>query len=190
MFWHFGVGPGLVGPGPPWGLPIDGLLDVRLVVSRTGKTLNYTTARNARSPFVPLGVNTCGASTPSVAGGWCAPRSATQLRQTSPSTSAMWMASGYVRSPDGLEIFLYLQVQPNTHAGYKVHVWGTNQGIRLLRMRTDGFVSIDAPYLFSQDLRLLPSYDLLLPWTLHCITSIDRSHHDSTQVSVACTVYY
>ena len=38
------------------------------VVSRDGSDLNYTTARNGRSPFVPLGVNDCGRTTPSTVG--------------------------------------------------------------------------------------------------------------------------
>jgi hypothetical protein len=39
----------------PFGFGNDGLLDIRLVVSRDGIHYNYTSARNARAPFVPLG---------------------------------------------------------------------------------------------------------------------------------------
>ena len=39
----------------------DGLLDIRLVTSRKlTSNLSYVPAGNGRSPFVPLGVNTCG----------------------------------------------------------------------------------------------------------------------------------
>merc|ERR1711977_224596 len=43
--------------------------------------------------------------------------------------------------------------------------WGTNTGIRLLRLRLDGFVSIDAPYLFNVPLAKLPSFTTV-PLTL------------------------
>jgi len=44
----------------PFGFGNDGLLDLRLVVSRDGAHLNYTQSRNGRSPYVPLGDNHCG----------------------------------------------------------------------------------------------------------------------------------
>ena len=161
MFFHFDWD---AGSQEPFGFFNDGLLDTRLLVSRDAATLDYTTARNARAPFVPLGVNTCGKSTPSVPGGWCDPASAAESR-TSADTSAMWMASGFLPSNDGLEIFLYLHVQPNTHGDYKRQS-GNNSGIRLMRLRKDGFVSVEAPYLFKHDLRLLPSFttvELIVP---------------------------
>lgn len=48
--------------------------------------LSYTTARNNRAPFVPLGINDCGATTPTVAGGWCSPFSGAEAH-TSVDTS-------------------------------------------------------------------------------------------------------
>ena len=55
----------------PFGLANDGLLDVRLIVApaHNQSHLNYTAAKNARSPFVALGPSACGANTPGVEGG-------------------------------------------------------------------------------------------------------------------------
>ena len=43
----------------PFGFGNDGLLDIRLAISRDGKSVTYPTARNARAPWVPLGYNHC-----------------------------------------------------------------------------------------------------------------------------------
>ena len=104
------------GARPPYGFGNDGLLDVRLVVSRDGKSLDYVPARNGRAPYVPLGLNECGprASAPGVAGGWCSPFTGVEAR-TSPDTSAMYMASGWVPSADGTEVYLFGSAQPFTH---------------------------------------------------------------------------
>ena len=149
----------------PW--PVagsDGLLDIRLVASRNGQNLSYTATRNARAPFVALGVNDCAGTTPSVAGGWCNPKSMEQAH-TSVDTSAMYMASGYLPSRDGHEVFLYASGQPNTHGEWQpgtaaghANSWGNNTGVRLLRLRADGFVSLDAPYIFSANLSGLPGF--------------------------------
>lgn len=61
----------------------------------------------------------------------------------------MYMASGYVASKNGNELYLYSSGQPFTHGGNHKTVWGTNLGIRMLTLRKDGFVSLDAPYDFS-----------------------------------------
>ena len=75
--------------GAPFGFGNDGLLDVRLLVSRDGYNLTYVPgARNARSPFVSLGVNKCGASTPSIKNGWCNPYNGVE-QHTSADTSAI-----------------------------------------------------------------------------------------------------
>lgn len=133
----------------PWGNGNDGLLDIRLVVSRDGEQLNYSMGRNSRAPFVPLGINDCGATTPSVIGGWCSPFSGVEARTTA-DTSAMYMASGYVPSLDGHSVFLYSSAQPFTHGDKeKNYTYGNNTGIRMNVLRRDGFVSIDAPYFFG-----------------------------------------
>ena len=53
----------------------DGLLDIRLVVSRDNEKVGYSEAKNGRSPWVPLGVNKCGgaAHAPGNVDGWCSP---------------------------------------------------------------------------------------------------------------------
>ena len=143
----------------------DGLLDIRLVVSRgILGNLSYASAKNSRAPFVPLGINDCGASTPSVPGGWCNPRTMAAAH-TSFDTSAKYMASGYLLSRDGHELFLYSSGQANTHGEWQpgqapggVNGWGNNSGVQILRMRKDGFVSVEAPYPNSHALDLLPGF--------------------------------
>lgn len=141
----------------PWGFGNDGLLDIRLIVSRDGEHLNYTSTANARQPFVPLGINDCGASTPSVRSGWCSPYSGIESH-TSFDTSAMYMASGYIPSADGHELYFYSSGQAFTHGGDSAnHTWGNQSGIRLLSVRRDGFVSVNAPYFFPVNRSLLPA---------------------------------
>ena len=59
IYWHFLPSAPISGT-----VSNDGLWDTRLVVSRDGRRLSYAggaehEARNARRPFVPMGVNTC-----------------------------------------------------------------------------------------------------------------------------------
>ena len=140
------------GPSAPFGFGNDGILDIRLVVSTDGRNLSYVAARNGRSPFIPLGINDCGHTTPTVVGGWCNPfrGGAGSVMQTSVDTSAEYMASGYVPSADGHELFFYSSVQPATHGGDATNLsWTNSSGIRISRLRTDGFVSVEAPYEFG-----------------------------------------
>ena len=158
MYMHFGA-------AAPFGLGNDGLLDIRLVVSLDGAQLGYTDASNARAPFVGLGTSTCGGSAhaPAVPGGWCAPDSKS-LSTTSFDTSAVYMASGYVPSDDGSELFFYASGQPFTHGGDgRNQTWANNTGIRLLRVRRDGFVAVEAPYDFSEPLPTLTTVEVKVP---------------------------
>ena len=146
MYFHFGK-------NNPFGFGNDGLLDIRLLVSRDGKKLNYVGPRAAaaRAPFVKLGVNKCGprASSPSAPQGWCSPTTGVE-QHTSFDTSAMYMASGHLLSPDGTSLLFYASGQPFTHGGDSANqTWKTNTGIQVLRLRRDGFVSVDSPYNFS-----------------------------------------
>ena len=62
----------------------------------------------------------------------------------------MYMVSGHVMSPDGDSVYLYSSGQPFTHGGDSSNqTWKQNTGIRLLTLRKDGFVSVDAPYEFK-----------------------------------------
>ena len=140
--------------GAPYGYGNDGLLDIRLTYARglagEGGKIVYTGAANSRSPFVPLGVSTCAAHSPSVKGGWCNVSNG-ELASTSFDTSVTYMTSGYVPSVDGTEIFMYSSGQPFTHGSDGAAVtWGPNTGLRLLRLRKDGFVSVDAPYFHDE----------------------------------------
>ena len=120
----------------PYGFGNDGLLDVRLLVSRDGYNLTYVPgARNSRSPFVSLGINKCGASTPSIKNGWCNPYNGIE-QHTAADTSAIYMASGYISSNDDTEVYLYASAQPFTHGGDAgKHLWGQNTGIRVVRIQ-------------------------------------------------------
>jgi len=98
-------------------------------------------------PFVPLGINACDAASPSMKDGWCSPVSGIEAT-TSFDTSAMYMASGHLLSPDNNFIYLYSR-STLTHGGATSRqTWLRNTGIRVLMLRKDGFVSIDAPYSF------------------------------------------
>lgn len=62
------------------------------------------------------------------------------------------MASGHLLSLDSTSIYLYSSGQPFSHGGYSgdsTFTWKNNSGIRVLTLRKDGFVSIDAPYIFK-----------------------------------------
>eukprot|EP00040_Diaphanoeca_grandis_P030387 m.179576 g.179576 ORF g.179576 m.179576 type:complete len:633 (-) comp31981_c0_seq2:690-2588(-) len=155
----------------PYGFGNDGILDIRLVITRNlSANLTYTTATNARSPFVPLGINNCGgtAHAPETPDGWCSPTSGEEA-QTSADTSAMYMASGHIMSSVGDEVFFYASGQPFTHGGDSgKHLWGNNTGIRVLRSRRDGFVAVEAPYVFNANMSTMPSFttvDLQVPTT-------------------------
>ena len=123
------------GPHAPFGFANDGLLDIRLVVSRDGVQWQYAAdARSGRSPFVPLGPNRCGgaAHAPGNVGGWCDPVSGVESR-TAFDTSAAYMADGYVPAADGTLLF-YASGQPMTHGGDAANqTWGPNTGIRVRR---------------------------------------------------------
>ena len=151
------------GPAAPFGFGNDGLLDIRLIYARqaTAKALKYSSAINGRAPFVPLGPNGCGpgAASPSEIGGWCNPTTGVE-EKTSFDTSATYMASGYAESPDGNEIFFYSSGQPMTHGGdSSQQLWGKNTGIRVNRLRRDGFVAVEAPYsAVRKDVSAMPTF--------------------------------
>ena len=148
-------------PTAPFAFGNDGLLDIRLVVSRDNINVGYSQAKNGRSPWVPLGFNKCGgaAHAPDNPDGWCSPKTGEEAGPTDFDTSAMYMASGYVPADNGDEIYFYASGQSFTHGGdAAAHSWGNNSGIRRPTARRDGFVAIEAPYLFSSDLTSLPSF--------------------------------
>jgi hypothetical protein len=138
----------------PYGFPNDGLLNIRLAVSRSTTNLSYVatgagagaSSPGFRAPFVAWGVNTCGewAVHPSLPGGWCDAKNGV-LATTSVDTSGGYMVAGSVDSSDELEVLTYASAQPFTHGGDIANVtWKNNTGIRLLRSRKHGWVSIDA----------------------------------------------
>ena len=139
---------------------------MRMLISRDGFNLSYVPgARNARSPFVSLGLNKCGphASMPSTKNGWCNPNDGIE-QHTSTDTSAIYMASGYIRSKDDSEIYLYASAQPFSHGGDAgKHLWGDNTGIRVVRLRKHGFAFVRAPYTFKDPAPRFTTVSLKVP---------------------------
>ena len=66
------------------------------------------------------------------------------------------MVAGSVNSLDGNEVYTYASGQPFSHGGYSYDTWGNNTGIRLLRSRTHGFVSLNAGYVFNVQADQMP----------------------------------
>ena len=89
----------------PFGFGNDGLLDIRLVVSRDGAQVGYSSAKNARSPWVPLGYNKCGpgAHAPDNVGGWCSPKTdASGIGEEAGPTDFVSAPSQLQMAPQGL----------------------------------------------------------------------------------------
>jgi hypothetical protein len=137
----------------PYGMPNDGLLDIRLLVadSNLDKPHYVDSARNAHSAVIGLDVNRCPFSGSTLQrGGWCNIENGA-LAKTSRATSARYAAPGYVESESGEEIFIYASAQPFTHNGYIEDSWGTNTGIDRVVFRRDGFVSARGRYEFESE---------------------------------------
>ena len=64
-------------------------------------------------------MNRCGpgAHAPDNPGGWCSPKTGVEAGPTAFDTSAMYMASGYVPSNSGDQIYFYSSGQAFTHGG-------------------------------------------------------------------------
>jgi hypothetical protein len=162
---HYLFFPSLFQHASPYAVGNDGVLDVRLLVSKNGSEAHYTAAANGRAPFVSLGINTCPFSggldslaglsgkVPTHGANWCDLRSGA-LGHTAFDASMVWMASGAAISPDGTETLMYHSGNPATHASWytggmktaKDGVGLPNVAIRVLHMRRDGFVFVEAPW--------------------------------------------
>ena len=98
-------------------------------------------ARDARRPFVSMGVNTCQfLGSVDDSGGWCSyhPTSAQQSFESSSfDTSFTALARGYVLSRDGHWIYLYEAAQAQTHGGPHVGTVVNASGVALLALRRD-----------------------------------------------------
>jgi hypothetical protein len=149
-----------------------GLLDIRFVYTKHIRD-DLTYPAGDRRPFVSLGMNGCGLGhqSPYVSGGWCPQFGNEELQNTAFDTSAMYMASGHVLSPNGHEVYFYSSGQPFLHSQGRKVAWGSNTGIRVNRIRRDGFVSIDAGYHFNVPLSEVPQF--VAKETLYVPTSCD-----------------
>ena len=134
-------------PGP-YGVGNDGLLDIRMLhggsVSR-GELFDveYSGARNARQPWVPLGVNRCAVSGSvggNTTGGWCS-QTGGDLARTDPLTSTNYMVHGFLLSSNGESVYQYVTGTPFTHAGWELQTefaWKNNSAVERLVLRRDG----------------------------------------------------
>ena len=145
--------------------------------SENGINISYTSAHNARDPFMALGINTCPTG---MAGefsqfgkGWCNPTSATELLGTAHSGSLIWPGLGMVISLDAQSILSYAVTAPFTHNSWLADMkqrsaalprcWGrptarqmgvgrhTQVHVEATRQRLDGVVSIDADFRWDND---------------------------------------
>eukprot|EP01043_Picozoa_sp_COSAG02_P001177 COSAG02_NODE_23_length_52893_cov_58.101868_57_plen_613_part_00 len=171
----------------------DGLWESRFLFSRDGRRAYYAgadasgggplvEARGARAPFFQNGNNGCIFSgSVDDRSGWCDPFTGGSLAEsTSWDTSMVAGISGLLLSEDGQSMLLYKWGAAHTHheGGHcPQSMWANNTGIEALVLRRDGFVSVDAPYLFPQtathqlDLQQLPTFitvPLELPPDSHC----------------------
>lgn len=139
----------------------DGLVDIRFASSRSVlDDAHYPPTRNGRAPFVPLGVNSCPALViapelvdAGLDGGrmeWCYNYKG-DLTDSAIDTGSKYMASGYLLSADGAQIYLYSGGEPLTHGGgatpgnegsINIH-----SGVKRHIIRRDGFVGLEAGYI-------------------------------------------
>lgn len=80
----------------------------------------------------------------------------------------MYMADGWLPSNDGESIYLYIAGLPCTHGEILAEpLWGNNTGVRMLKLRKDGFTSVVAPYVFNvaapSELPSLTTRELTVP---------------------------
>ena len=112
----------------------DGLIDIRMAVSRDGgRTADYPPARDARRPYVSLGVNSCANLEPAQwpAGmPWCNNANESEIPGAPPAppssfdTSVMYMANGAVESPDGQHMLQFYSGTIFSHGvGYGVPMY-------------------------------------------------------------------
>jgi hypothetical protein len=73
-----------------------------------------------------------------------------------------------------------------THGGDGANqTWRTNTGIRLLRLRKDGFVSVDAPYTFPSSRAALPSFTTV-PVRVPGDCPPPQQTNSTVEVSIVC----
>jgi hypothetical protein len=87
--------------------------------------------------------------------GWCDMKTGV-LANTTFDTSGGYMVAGSVNSLDGDEVFIYASGQPFSHGGYGHQAWGSNTGIRMLRSRKHGFVSLSSGYMSNVHVDQMP----------------------------------
>jgi hypothetical protein len=134
----------------------DGLVDVRLIVSRDGVTFRFVDAIDGRAPWIPLGLNTCDQLVPADADPagmqWCA-KTAT-LEGTAADGAALYMTQGVLPSHGKVSVFYGAEAM--THGGYQdiepvsaAQRVFRRQAIFRAEIRENGWVSLDAAYSFG-----------------------------------------
>ena len=100
--------------------------------------------------------------------GWCNPVG-NETALTSPDTSVIWPAAGMALALDERSVLSFAVTAPFTHSGLtgtqfpcpnRTACNGVHQRtqVELLEQRLDGFVSVDAEYLFDNDTAKMPGF--------------------------------
>jgi hypothetical protein len=101
--------------------------------------------------------------------GWCNPVG-NETSLTSSDTSVIWPAAGMALAPDEQSVLSFAVTAPFTHGGLSVSpslpcpnrtaCSGVHQRtqVEMLKQRLDGFVSVDADYLFDNDTAKMPGF--------------------------------
>ena len=151
--------------GPPFNTGGDGIVEPRLMMSEGGINVSYTSAVNARDPWIALGINNCptaqSGSFSEPRQGWCDPNSYEELMGTAADTSLIWPGQGVVLSPDASSLLSYAVTSPFTHNSWgparKMGAGRRNQ-VEGVRQRLDGWVSLDAEFRFDNDTNKMPHF--------------------------------
>lgn len=100
--------------------------------------------------------------------GWCNPVG-NETSLTSSDTSVIWPAAGMALAPDERSVLSFAVTAPFTHNGLGSPLFpcpnrtacnGVRQRtqVELLTQRLDGFVSVDADYVFDNDTAKMPGF--------------------------------
>lgn len=101
--------------------------------------------------------------------GWCNPVG-NETSLTSSDTSVIWPAAGMALAPDEQSVLSFAATAPFTHGGLSISpslpcpnrtaCSGVHQRtqVEMLKQRLDGFVSVDADYLFDNDTSMMPGF--------------------------------
>ena len=133
----------------------DGIIDIRFAAQHrtTDPKAHYSSANNGRSSFVPVAPNHCESlhvSRGQPAFNWCQSQ-AWAYANTPAGTGTNYMATGYILSEDGAQVYLYSGAMSSSHGALglsALHNIGDGDQSIVQRhvLRRDGFVFAEAGY--------------------------------------------